>query len=103
MKLWLDDEREAPEGWQRTYTATGCIGALRTGKVTHLSLDHDLGTEATGYDVLCWIERAQRVNVPAFALPEIAIHSANPVGRARMEAALRSIRNWNESEVRDGE
>ena len=103
MKVWLDDEREAPEGWEREYTPGGCVSMLRGGRVTHLSLDQDLGPWGTGYTVLCWLEREVACRRWRHSLPEITIHSANPVGRARMEAAIRSIQRWNEGEVRDGE
>jgi hypothetical protein len=55
--VWLDDVRPAPRGWRRARTPDEAINLLRTGRVTELSLDHDLGLitegrEATGYDVL---------------------------------------------------
>ena len=62
VKVYLDDCREAPEGWLRTRTARETINLLAmTGCVTHLSLDHDLGEDPSvgcGYDVLLWIEKA---------------------------------------------
>lgn len=68
------------------------IDALKRGDVDELSLDHDLGDDkrGTGYDVLLWIEEEVHRR-PAFDVPHISIHSANPVGRARMEAAIRAI------------
>ena len=67
------------------------IALLKTGVVSELSLDHDLGDDqhGTGYDVLLWIEEA--VVFSGFQPPRITIHSANPAARLRMEAALRSI------------
>ena len=96
MKVWLDDTRDAPPGWFRALTPEEVVQWLRTGRVTHLSLDHDLGlggpgSERTGYAVLLWLERevgAGRWTVP---LPEITVHSGNPVGRDRMLQALRTI------------
>jgi len=97
MKLFLDDERPTPEGWVRAYTAPEAIAMLETGKVTHLSLDHDLGPDAagTGYDVCLYVE--QRVFELAFDFynpfipPVMTVHSANPVGRERMEFAIKQI------------
>lgn len=94
MKLFLDDERPTPDGWERAYTAPEAIALLETGQVTHLSLDHDLGPEeaGTGYDVCKWVE--QQVFERAFDFenpfipPEMTVHSANPVGRKRMEMAI---------------
>ncbi len=60
--------------------------------MVEVSLDHDLGDDAacgTGYEVACWIEEA--VATRGFEPPAIRIHSANVVGRARMEQAIASI------------
>jgi hypothetical protein len=59
-------------------------------------LDHDLGLdtdefEATGYTVLTWLEAEIAHERWPFPLPTLRIHSANPVGRARMERAIASI------------
>ncbi len=43
IKVYLDDERQTPKGWTRTYSVNQTITLLKTGLVTHLSLDHDLG------------------------------------------------------------
>lgn len=60
MKVFLDDERNTPDGWVRTYWPDEVITLLETGQVTELSLDHDLGDDShgTGYDVILWIEEA---------------------------------------------
>ena len=95
MKVFLDDERMAPDGWVRVKWPDEVIGLLENDKVnvTHLSLDHDLGDDqrGTGYDVLLWIEQA--VVLHHFVPPEISIHTANPAARLRMQAAVDSIRN----------
>lgn len=95
MKVWLDDVREAPEGWIHIRTPEEAIDLLRSGAVEEISLDHDLGIfteegEATGYDVLLWIEAevaARRLNPPV-----MHVHSANPVARRRMGQAIASIK-----------
>lgn len=91
MKIYLDDLRPAPEGWTRAYWPEDAIALLEAGGVTHVSLDHDLGDDAhgTGYSVILWIEEA--VATRGFTPPEIAIHSANPVGRARMQRGIDAI------------
>lgn len=81
----------------RAFTAPEAIELLKTGKVTHLSLDHDLGpAEAgTGYDVCLFVE--QKVFEKSFDFknpfvpPVMTVHSANPVGRQRMEVAIKMI------------
>ena len=97
MKVWLDDWRDAPPGCVRVRTPEEAIALLQTGDVTEASLDPDLGLldgerERTGYDVVLWIEREVAEGRWVFPLPEIGVHSANPVGRARMERAIASIR-----------
>lgn len=91
MKIYLDDERSAPEGWVQVRWPDEAIKLLEAGGVTHLSLDHDLGDDqrGTGYDVLLWIER--QVALQSFVPPEITIHSANPAARQRMIAAVDAI------------
>ena len=92
MKVFLDDERAAPEGWTPVRWPEEAIALLETGEVDAISLDHDLGddvTYGTGYDVLTWVE--EQVALNGFEPPAIRIHSANVVGRARMEQAIASI------------
>ena len=67
---------------------------LKTGAVTDLSLDHDLGNErrGTGYDVVLWIEKA--VATSGFVPPMMTVHSSNASARAKMEAGLERIRRF---------
>lgn len=94
MKVYLDDIRKAPDdSWVVVKSAIECIEKLQSGKVRELSLDHDLGKNVlTGYDVCKWIER--EVVLHKFRAPKIKIHSANPVGRKNMEAAISSIKRF---------
>ena len=92
MKVYLDDERTPPEGWRLVRWPDEVIDLLKTGEVTHLSLDHDLGDDerGTGYDVLCWLE--EQVFTNGFNPPgTIKVHSANSGARPKMESAIRSI------------
>jgi len=94
MKIFLDDVRNAPEGFTRVYDPFSCILLLEEnkGNVEILSLDHDLGLffgkekEYTGYDVLLWLERN-----PQYMPKSICIHSANPVARKKMFQTIESI------------
>lgn len=103
MKIWLDDIRPMPDDydvWVRK--VFDCMYLLETGEVEHLSFDHDLGdygSENSGYNLATWIESK------AFddELPRLTwdIHSQNPVGRDRIEAAMRSAeRYWDKNEER---
>ena len=105
MKLWIDDVREAPQGyrWARSvYEAKVIIRNFETmlkasgGKVRYqielIDIDHDAGDFASdGGDyikLLDWLEETGR-NYP------IRIHSMNPVGRENMRAIIK--RNaWTE-------
>ena len=94
IKVYLDDERQEPNGWIRVKTPSEVIKLLKKKDVSHLSLDHDLGDDkniGTGYDVLNWIEEQVFTN-KNFKCPEITIHTANPSARRKMELALRSIK-----------
>lgn len=91
MKVYLDDERDTPNGWQRVYWPEEAIELLKTGKVTELSLDHDLGDDehGTGYDVVLWIEEAVFTN--NFIPPKMKVHSANASAREKMELGIKNI------------
>lgn len=88
MRLWLDDERPAPEGWTHVKTASEAIALLESGVVSEISLDHDLGPPmfGTGYDVASKIEELAYFD--RIGPLRWSIHSANPVGRARMQQAM---------------
>jgi hypothetical protein len=96
VKVFLDDLREAPSGWHRAYWPDEVVSLLKSGNVTHLSLDHDLGDDVrgTGYDVILWIEKA--VVTADFKPPALIVHSRNSSARPRMLAGIRAI----ESRVR---
>jgi hypothetical protein len=91
MKVYLDDERTTPDGWVRTYWPEEAIALLKTGAVTEISLDHDLGDDAhgTGYSVLLWLE--EQVAVHGMVPPIMHVHSANASARQKMEAAIATI------------
>ena len=105
MKLWLDDVRKPPWGydlWAKTYEE--CVAMLESHPVAHVSLDHDLAlehytaaastgymgtdiprasfTKKTGYDVLIWMKDSGRW--PA----EVLVHTLNETGRRDMLALL---------------
>ena len=90
MKIFLDDIRAPPPGWVLVQTSHEAIAALAGGGVTEISLDHDLGPPeaGTGYDVVLWIEQQVHRGVSP---PKMYIHSANPVGRQRMQAGIDMI------------
>lgn len=91
MKVYLDDERNTPEGWTRVYWPDEAVSLLTSGEVVEISLDHDLGDDerGTGYDVILWIEEA--VALRGFNPPVIFVHSANSSAREKMEAGIAAI------------
>ena len=91
MKVFLDDERVAPDRWRQVRWPEEAIDLLKTGDVTVISLDHDLGDDehGTGYDVILWREEA--VATAGFVPPKIEVHSANPSARQKMEAGIASL------------
>ena len=95
MKIFLDDVRNAPDGWVLCRWPDEVIEHLKFGNVDEISLDHDLGNDAkgTGYEVITWIEK----NVQnGFVPPLIKVHSANTVAKARMLAGIASINRMME-------
>ena len=95
MKLWLDDVRDPTvEGdWVIARTADEALEILKNNDVSIVSLDHDLGdvNEKTGYDVLCEMEQWVHDD-PEYIPPMMYVHSANPVGRTRMNQVIQSIK-----------
>lgn len=93
MKLWLDDERAAPEGFLRFYTSAEMIRFLE--KTVHFdtvlgvqsdfeefSLDHDLGDGDDAKPVLKWMREH---NVwPRM----VTVHTFNRAARDEMVRAL---------------
>jgi hypothetical protein len=95
----MDDARETPRGWTRTYTVEETIAVLETRTVTHLSLDNDLGEGVPeGYKVLDWLEEAV-YNDMHFPMPEVTIHSSNASRVEYMQRALKSIERIRQQQV----
>lgn len=91
MRIYLDDERNTPDGWVRAYWPQDVINLIISENVTEISLDHDLGDDirGTGYDVLLWIEKEVVLN--GLQPPRLKVHSANISARKKMEQAIENI------------
>lgn len=87
MKLYLDDQRPLPNDYDiLVREAKNAIELLKTGLITEISLDHDLGKDSSGYEVALFIEeQAMKGNLKEF---KCFCHSQNPVGKDRIEKAL---------------
>ncbi|MBD3261421.1 MAG: hypothetical protein GF334_07030 [Candidatus Altiarchaeales archaeon] len=94
MKVYLDDKRSEPTGWERVYWPDEAIELLKTGRVAEISLDHDLGDDqrGTGYDVIKWIEEATATQ--GFDPPKIHIHTDNASARQKMLQGVKSIERF---------
>lgn len=92
MKLWLDDARPLPAGFDlHAKTADEAIAFLEGGGITLASLDHDLGSYSlcgSGRDVSLWIMQAAYTGRLAKCL--LQVHSANHVEGMRMLEDLRN-------------
>lgn len=94
MKIFLDDTRPSPEGWILCRWPAEVIEHLKTGKVTDLSLDWDLGENfsavqpRTGYDVLDWLDGQGSDFVP----PDIRIHTQAQEHNRKMRQRATAIR-----------
>jgi hypothetical protein len=100
MKLWVDDVREAPEGyiWCKTVSDAKAIiqqfeSFVKGGSTNHIELidlDHDAGEYGPPdyIKLLDWLEETGR-KYP------IRIHSANAVGVENMRRIIRR-NGWKE-------
>lgn len=105
MRVYLDDCRETPEGFDcRAYTAEEAIALVDTGLVTHISLDFDLGWAPRLTENGTYYEVDEDPNAPdggkvARRIMDLAycnyiprmtweLHTDNPVGRAQMKRYL---------------
>ena len=99
MKLYIDDIRPAPEGWQQARTVTDAIKTIARfgGEITDISFDHDISLpvsvngeyrpfpspetfQAVAYYIVQFYGMADK--------PNIIIHTANPVGGRELSLIL---------------
>lgn len=90
VKIWLDDEREAPSGYIHCHSVNEAISRIKffekhSVAIEELNLDHDLGDYAKdGGDaikLLDWLCARE-------TFYKILLHTANPVGRANMQRTI---------------
>ena len=83
MKIILDDQRyvpaDSPYNLVRTYA--DCVELLRLfRKISYISLDYNLGSVKTGYDVLVYMKEND------IQVKHINIHSNHILGVPKMQA-----------------
>ncbi len=108
MRIFLDDLRDAPlfdrltgapVQWAVIRNADEAINLIRSGQVTDISFDHDLGEGKSGYDVALVVEQlAHDKLIPPI---DYYIHSGNPVGAGNIDKAMKSAWRFWESENED--
>jgi len=91
MKIWLDDERKAPEGWIHIKTPWEAIKLLKTNSVKEISLDNYLGLDAyvepnQGIHVAQFIEKS--ANEGSLGPLLVHIHTRCPNARKIMRTCL---------------
>lgn len=88
MRLWLDDARPLPKGYDlHVATARAAIEFLKLGNVTHLSFDYDLGMyKPSGLAVAVFIEEGACCGL----IPRLSyrVHDAPKAGKEAIHKAM---------------
>lgn len=102
MKIWVDDERPAPDGY-RCFTSTNSALRFMIPNITDIEiidLDHDMGCNFGG-DAIGILEEFERKSrrfadfKKAVENIKFKIHTANPVGAQNMRAIIEK-NGWTE-------
>ncbi len=95
FNVYMDDIRHGPdvgswkggmEEWHKwiiVRSVNSVKRLLELGLVNDLSLDHDMGSEITGYDLTKWM-----AETGYWPKGKIWVHTANVVGRENMVATI---------------
>jgi hypothetical protein len=84
ISVFLDDYREAPDGYVLAENIDECIELLQNFDIEHLSLDHDLLNKTRNGFML-----VQKMVKEKLFAKRITIHSANSVGGKAMYNCLK--------------
>ncbi len=81
IKLWIDDEREEPQGWLRVSNCPNAIAILRAygPDIEAISFDHDIGLQGNG----AYVAQHLLLDYEKYGIKRgiiFNIHSANPEG-----------------------
>jgi hypothetical protein len=88
ISVFLDDIREAPDGYVLAETMDECLNLLKNFEIEHLSLDHDLLNNTRNGTMLVEIMVSEKL----FA-NRITIHSANSVRGKGMYKSLKQAQD----------
>lgn len=88
ISVFLDDYRQAPDGYVLAETIDECLILLKNYEIDHLSLDHDLASNTRNGLMLVkiMVEKQLYAN-------RITIHSANSVGGKAMYKCFKQAQN----------
>ena len=101
MKVWIDDIRQAPEGYLPFRTVNDALRYIRWNSdfIDIIDLDHDAGDCARdGGDYINILREMQRLTIVHkmdFSHIKFRLHSMNPVGLQNMRAIIRK-NGWKE-------
>jgi hypothetical protein len=96
MRIWIDDVRPAPEGWEWAKNSTDAIAIIEKTPLQNIDLisfDHDLGGDDTSVPIVNYVE--ERVVESGEQAPKMLVHSQNPVGRDNLKRAIQAIYSRN--------
>jgi hypothetical protein len=91
MKLWIDDFRDAPDGWIEARKVESAIKAILQFRPTTISLDHDIENrpdDETFKPVAYFIGELYNNDMLWADDLEVTIHSDNPVGAKELQKIL---------------
>ena len=93
VNIFLDDERQTPPLFARTYTVPQTIAMLlmHKGNIGILSLDNDLGIpgiENEGRKVVDWLEEQERGHGRNYWPQCVVVHSGNSVAMNYMKGVI---------------
>ena len=105
MKLFVDDERAAPKGWELARTVTEAIRILANNQVDIVSLDHDIiyhdekGNSHLAKETFEPVIHFIKLMPKKLRPHTVIIHTANPPAGIRMMQELKGvvpnlIRDW---------
>ena len=98
VKLYVDDIRRCPEGWDLARTNTDAIRILATGMVDAISLDHDIAFEKEGAWFIAdetYKPVAYYISLMAKKPDQILFHTANiDQGRRMAEIIGCEFEHW---------
>lgn len=102
MKLYIDDIREAPEGWTLVRTISEAVNFIARyfNEIKEISIDHDISFEVRVNGIYRPFPSPDSFEAVAhfiglswrdalYTTPKITIHSANPDGCSAIKSILR--------------